>query len=229
MSDTLPVHLGLILDGNRRWATDRGLPAFEGHRKGYENLKTITRAAFDAGIQYVSAFVFSTENWSRSKEEIDYLMKLLLWVAKNEVKIFDKENIRLLFLGNKDRLDADVIAAIETAEEKTKDNTRATLALCLNYGGQQEVADAVKRIIDDKLPAADITPAVIGSYIYSPQIPPVDFAIRTSGEQRISNFMLWRMAYAELYFAKPAWPSFTVDDLKMALQDFAKRRRRFGE
>ncbi len=224
----MPIHVGFILDGNRRWAAAQGLPPLEGHRKGYENLKTIARAAFDAGIKYVSAFVFSTENWDRSKEEVDYLMKLLLWVAKNEVKIFDKENIRIRFLGSRERLNSEILQAIDQAEEKTQNNTRATLALCLNYGGWQEITDAVKRIIGSTLSASDITPEVIASNLYEPDIPPVDFAIRTSGEQRISNFMLWRMAYTELYFAKPEWPAFTPNDLKIALQDFAKRQRRFG-
>ena len=227
-TQVIPTHLGLILDGNRRWAVAKGLPTFEGHKKGYENVKTIARAAFDYGVKYVSAFVFSTENWNRSKEEVDYLMKLLLWVAKNEVKNFDKDNVRVRFLGSKERLSAEIIKAIEAAEEKTKNNTKATLAFCLNYGGQQEIADAVKHIVNAKISVQDITPGTIGKYLYAPDIPPVDFAIRTSGEQRISNFMLWRMAYAELYFAQPTWPAFTVEDLKTALQDFATRKRRFG-
>lgn len=227
-TQAVPLHLGLILDGNRRWAVAQGLPTFEGHKKGYENVKTIARAAFDYGIKYVSAFVFSTENWNRSKEEVDYLMKLLLWVAKNEAKHFDKDNIRVRFLGSKDRLSAEIVKAIESAEEKTKNNTKATLAFCLNYGGQQEITDAVKHIVAAKIPAIDITPKTIEDNLYASDIPPVDFAIRTSGEQRISNFMLWRMAYAELYFAQPTWPAFAVEDLKTALQDFATRRRRFG-
>lgn len=230
MSETniLPTHLGLILDGNRRWAREQGLPTLEGHRLGYDNLRTIATAAFDKGIKYISAFVFSTENWNRSKEEVDYLMKLLLWVAKNEVKTFDKKNIRIKFLGSKDRLSAEIIAAIDDAEEKTRNNTSATFALCLNYGGTQEICDAVKQIINSGKATDEITPQLIEKNQYAPEIPALDFVIRTSGEQRISNFMLWRMAYAELYFAKPAWPAFTVKDLDLALDDYSKRDRRHG-
>lgn len=228
-TSTAPVHLGLILDGNRRWARSQGLPTLEGHRKGYENLRTIAKAAFDAGVQYISAYVFSTENWDRSKQEVDYLMKLLLWVAKNEVKNFHKENIRIRFLGSKDRLSAEIIDAIEKAEVKTKNNTRATLALCLNYGGWLEITDAVKKIVAKGISADQVTPQLVADNLYAPDIPAVDFVIRTSGEQRISNFMLWRLAYAELYFAKPAWPAFTVDDLALALEDFANRNRRLGK
>ncbi|HUP26429.1 MAG TPA: polyprenyl diphosphate synthase, partial [Candidatus Limnocylindrales bacterium] len=171
---------------------------------------------------------FSTENWDRSKEEVDYLMNLLLWVAKNETKALHKENVRLRFLGSRDRLSPEIIHALDSAEEKTKNNTRATLALCLNYGGRQEITDAIKHIVNDKIPSGDVTTGTVEKYLYEPDIPAIDFAIRTSGEQRISDFMLWRIAYAELYFAKPAWPGFTPDDLKVALQDFAKRQRRFG-
>jgi undecaprenyl diphosphate synthase len=232
MSDTamsdIPTHVGLVLDGNRRWAAAQGLPAFEGHRKGYENLKTIAKAAFNNGVEYVSAYVFSTENWKRSAEEVDYLMKLLLWVAKNEIKELNKENIRVLFLGSEDRLSKDIIKAIRKAEETTKHNTGGTLLVCLNYGGQQEIVGAVNKILQTAPASKSVTIDDIEQNLYAPDVPPVDLLIRTSGEQRISNFMLWRAAYSELLFVDKHWPAFSEEDLKSALQEYAKRHRRFG-
>lgn len=229
MSDSaaaVPNHLGLILDGNRRWAVAHGLPTLEGHRKGYENLKTIGKAAIKRGVKYVSAYVFSTENWNRSAEEVDYLMKLLVWVAKNEIKELDEANIRVVFAGSRERLKPNVIKAIESAEERTKNNTAGTLALCLNYGGQQEIIDAVNKAIQDGVQTID--KATIEQNLYAPEIPAVDLIIRTSGEQRISNFMLWRAAYSELLFVKKHWPSFSVEDLDDAIANYAARQRRFG-
>ncbi len=223
----IPTHLGLILDGNRRWAREQGLPQLEGHRKGYENLKVIGQAALDKGVQYVSAYVFSTENWNRSKEEVEYLMKLLLWVAKHEVNELHKQNVRVRFLGSRKGLSKQIIKAIDGAEAKTKDNTKGTMAMCLNYGGQQEILDAVVKLVEDK--TQDITPDSIEQNLYAPDIPPIDLIIRTSGEQRLSNFMLWRAAYSELYFSKKHWPAFTPADLDEALADFAARQRRFGK
>lgn len=225
----LPQHLGLILDGNRRWAKANGLPQLEGHRKGYENLKTIGKAAIKRGVKYVSAYVFSTENWQRSQEEVDYLMKLLLWVAKHEVNELHKEGIRVRFAGSKDKLNNKVIQAIADAEKKTSENNRGELILCLNYGGQQEIADAVKEIIKHGTKPAEVTPDLIAEHLYLPDVPPVDLVIRTSGEQRLSNFMLWRSAYSELLFVDKHWPAFTEEDLDSALADYASRIRRFGQ
>lgn len=226
---TIPTHVGFILDGNRRWARDRGLPTMEGHRKGYEILKTVGKAGVKRGIKYMSAYVFSTENWKRSKEEVEYLMNLLLLVAKKEVNELNKENIRIRVLGSRERLSNKIVKAIEKAEEKTKNNTNGTLALCIDYGGHLEIADAAKQIIDKGIQASDVTPEVIAEHLYAPDIPPVDFIIRTSGEQRLSNFMLWRAAYSELHFIKKHWPAFTEEDLDQALAEFAKRKRRFGK
>lgn len=232
MSDatlTVPNHLGLILDGNRRWAKDKGLPTMEGHKKGYENLKNVAKYAFDHGVKYVSAYVFSTENWKRSTEEVDYLMKLLIWVSKNEIKELDKQNIKVQFLGEEERLSPKVINAMESAEERTKDNTGGTLLLCLNYGGQQEIATAVNTILAEKPAITEVTPELIEKNLYRPEVPAVDMIIRSSGEQRISNFMLWRAAYSELYFTDVHWPAFTEADMQTALDDFAARQRRFGK
>lgn len=228
--NTLPTHLGLILDGNRRWARDQGLPTFDGHKKGYENLKTIAEAAIDRGVKFISAFVFSTENWKRAQDEVKYLMDLLTWVATHEVDEMHKKEIRVVFLGKEKPLSDKNLKLIRKAEEKTKDNTRGTLALCLNYGGQTEIAEAVQKLMNAGVKPEDVTPELIQQYLYHPEIPDIDFLIRTSGEQRLSNFMLWRAAYAELYFkADKHWPAFTVEDLDAALADYAQRVRRFGQ
>lgn len=221
-----PRHLGLILDGNRRWAKANNLPTLEGHRKGYENLKTIGREAIKRGVEYVSAYVFSTENWQRSQEEVDYLMKLLLWVARNDVKELHKEGIRVRFAGSKDRLSKKILDAMQKAEELTKDNDAGTLLLCLNYGGQQEILDAANAATRDG--KTELTTEILESYLYTPDIPPIDLIIRTSGEQRLSNFMLWRSAYSELLFVKEHWPAFSVKELDEAFTEFASRQRRFG-
>ena len=231
MSDstvTIPKHVGFILDGNRRWAQAEGLPTLEGHKKGYENLKDIAKYAFDQGVEYVSAYVFSTENWKRSAEEVDYLMKFFIWVSKHEIKELDKRNIKVQFLGEEEPLSKEVLSAMESAEERTKNNTGGTLILCLNYGGKLEIASAVNKILAKNPGITELTPELIEQNLYKPGIPAVDLVIRTSGEQRISNFMLWRAAYSELYFVQKHWPAFTTDDLQTALDDFASRDRRFG-
>ena len=224
----IPTHLGIILDGNRRWAAAQNLPKFEGHRAGYETLKKIATHAFNKGVSYISAYVFSTENWNRSEQEIDYLMKLLLWVAKNEVESFNKQNIRVRFLGEEDQLSPAVVKAMRNAEEKTKDNTAGTLLLCLNYGGKQEIASAVTKFLSANPGSNHVTVEDISRYVYEPSVPDIDLVIRTSGEQRLSNFMLWRTAYSELYFTEIHWPAFTEAMLDKALEAFNVRQRRFG-
>lgn len=224
----VPKHLGLILDGNRRWARSRGLPTLEGHRKGYENLKTIAREAFDLGVQYVSAYIFSTENWSREKEEVDYLMNLAMRIATKDAKQLIKENIRIVVLGIEDKVPPKLIKAWREAEEDSKNNTGGTLALCFNYGGLSEITDAVKKLVNSGVRAEDVSEDLIAQNLYHPDIPAVDFMVRTSGEQRISNFMLWRIAYAELYFADCHWPAFDKGELDKALEEYSRRNRRFG-
>ncbi len=225
---TIPVHLGLILDGNRRWAKERGLPTLEGHRQGYDNLKTIAKEAFNLGISYVSAYVFSTENWNRTKEEVDYLMRLAMKIATKDAKELIKENICIKVLGIEDRVDPKLVKAWRQAEADSKDNTGGTLAICFNYGGKQEITDALKKIIASGVDRTDVTEELISQNLYHPEIPPIDLLIRTSGEQRISNFMLWRVAYSELYFTTTHWPSFTKEELGQALETFASCNRRFG-
>lgn len=224
----LPNHLGLILDGNRRWAKSQGHSNLEGHRKGYDNLKTIAEYSFKKGIKYVSAYIFSTENWNRTQEEVDYLMTLAMKIAAKDAKELIKENIKIIVLGIEDRVAPSLIKAWRRAEEDSKDNTGGTLALCFNYGGQIEIVDAVKKIVEQGVEPEDITPELVGQNLYHPELPPVDLMIRTSGEQRISNFMLWRMAYAEMYFTNTHWPAFGVTELSHALQEYSSRNRRFG-
>lgn len=223
-----PTHLGLILDGNRRWARQHGYTTAEGHRKGYLNLKTITKAAIRHGVRYVSAYVFSTENWQRDRREVRDIMKLLLWVLKHEIKELDRENIRVQVIGSKLKLGTALLRAIHHAEEQTKDNTRGTLLVCLDYGGQQEIVEATKRIAELGVHPDDITPEMISKFLYAPEVPPLDLIIRTSGEQRLSNFMMWESAYSELMFENKLWPDYTEEDLKKALRRYSKSKRRFG-
>jgi undecaprenyl diphosphate synthase len=223
-----PTHLGLILDGNRRWARERGLRPFEGHRRGYFRLKKIALAAFERNIPYVSAFVFSTENWKRNEKEVAYLLDLLQWVATHEIRTLHKKNIKVLFLGAEMGLSESLLKAIRKAEVRTADNTAGTLVLCLNYGGQQELSDAVSSLIRSGVQADQVTPELITKHLYGPSLPPLDLIIRTSGEQRLSGFMLWSAAYAELKFVLKYWPAFTVADLEAALRDYAMRQRRYG-
>jgi len=185
-------------------------------------------AAFDRGVKYVSAFVFSTENWSRSQEEVTYLMDLLDWVFRYELYKLDKKNIRVMFAGSTEGLSDKILQGIRRTVEKTADNTGGTLVLCLNYGGQKELTDAVSKIISSGAKASEVTSMMIADNLYLPDIPPIDFIIRTSGEQRLSGFMLWSAAYAELKFVLKHWPAFTVKDLEEALADYSKRQRRFG-
>jgi undecaprenyl diphosphate synthase len=224
----VPKHVGFILDGNRRWARQRGLSVIEGHREGYANLKTIARASFKRGVQYISAYVFSTENWKRERSEVRDLMRFVSWVLKHELKEFQRENVRLRIVGSKLKLGKALVKAIHEAEEATKDNTRGTLLICLDYGGQQEIVDATKRIAAAGVRPEAITPELLSQYLYAPDVPPLDLVIRTSGEQRLSNFMLWEAAYSELLFTKVPWPDFSERHLANAIAKYSNRQRRFG-
>ena len=225
----VPNHLGFIVDGNRRWAKHNGKSVAEAHRQGYETLKTIALAAIDHGVSYVSAYVFSTENWQRDTKEIDDITTILSWALKNEVKGFHKKNIRLRVAGSRSRFAPSIIKSIDAAEELTKNNTGGTVMLCLDYGGQQEIVDAVKAIVSSGVSAENVTTDMISEHIYAPDVPPVDLIIRTSGEKRLSNFMTWRSIYSELMFSDKFWPDFSVQDLLAAFEDYAVRARRFGK
>lgn len=229
MSDTthtLPKHVGIILDGNRRWAKAQGRPTLEGHRQGAETFKDISLAAFDKGVDFVSAYVFSEENWQRTQEEVSYLMGLVTKSVTKHLQTFHEAGVRLVMLGSRERLDKKILKAIDESVEKTKDNTRGTLALCFNYGGHQEIVAAAQALIDQN--ERTVTVENLAQHLYAPEVPPLDLIIRTSGEQRLSGFMLWRSDYAELYFTDVMWPDFTADDLQTALDEFAHRKRRHG-
>ena len=180
------------------------------------------------GVEYMSIYIFSTENWSRSQEEIRGLMSLILRLFTTDADMFDKNNVRLKVLGGRDKLDPKIIKAIDALEARTKDNTAGTLAICLNYGGQSEIVDAVKEIVRSGVDAEEITADLIAENLYNAEVPPVDLIVRTSGEKRLSNFMLWRAAYSEFLFLDKLWPDMTKEDVTEIINEFARRSRRFG-
>lgn len=225
----VPTHVGIIMDGNRRWARSRGLPSLQGHLKGYRNVRSISRYLFkDKGVKYLSVFAFSTENWSRSKKEVGYLMRLIRRALDEFLEECQEENIRLVVLGRRHKLEPAVLEAIERAESTTQGNDFATLAICLDYGGQQEIVQAAKQLLTKKTTADELTAETFAAQLYHPEVPAIDLLIRTSGEQRLSGFMLWRAAYAELYFTPKHWPAFSKADVDAALDDFGRRQRRYG-
>lgn len=224
----IPRHVGYIVDGNRRWAKKHGLPAYEGHLAGYNTLKDIAIATVDSGVQYVSAYVFSTENWKRSADEVKKLMALVLKLVSSDLPEFHKRNIRLQVLGSREGVDKKILKAIDKAEGETAGNTGGIFALCFNYGGQLEIVDAVKKIVQSGISADEITEDTIAAHLYAPEVPPIDMVVRTSGEQRLSNFMLWRSAYSEFLFLKKTWPEMTKDDVAFIMKEYVKRQRRFG-
>ena len=227
MSD-IPTHVGFILDGNRRWAREHGLPKYEGHLAGYNAIKEVSQAAIEAGVEHVSIYAFSTENWKRSESEVKKLMALTLKSLISDLHIFQENNIRLRFLGSREGLNAKIVDAIEKAEAQTSTNTAGNLSVCFNYGGETEIVDAVKKIVQSGIHEEDITADLITKNIYSPEIPQLDLIVRTSGEQRLSGFMLWRAAYAELLFLDKNWPEMTKADVTDILERYAQRQRRFG-
>ncbi len=221
-------HLAIIVDGNGRWAKSIGKIRSYGHLKGYENLKKIINYVNDnLDIKYVSLFVFSTENFKRSKDEVDYLMNLFKKGFKEEKDVYIKKNMKVVFSYKKEGLSKDIISIIEEVESSTKDNTGLVVNFCLNYGGRSEIVDACKKIIDDKIDKNDITEDLFKDYLYN-KLPDIDLMIRTSGEQRISNFMLWSLSYSELYFTKTYFPAFTTNELLEIIDDFNNRDRRYG-
>lgn len=225
----VPTHVGLILDGNRRWARARALPIRKGHQKGLEQLRTNALHAFDRGVKYLSAYVFSTENWSRAEEEVSYLMKLVIKFLEQYIDEIHERGVKVIVVGRKDGIRQDVLRAITNAEAKTRDNANGTMAFCFNYGGHDEIVDVVKRLAEQGLKPEQITRETVAQALYAPEVPGVDLIIRTSGEHRTSGFMLYRSDYAELYFADKNWPDFTPADMDDALADYAQRKRRFGK
>ncbi|MDB5185599.1 MAG: uppS [Candidatus Saccharibacteria bacterium] len=226
---TVPIHVGLIMDGNRRWAKEQGLLALAGHEKGMQTLVDVSLHGFENGVQYISAYAFSTENWSRTQEEVSYLMGLILKGVERYLDIFHEAGIKIVFLGSREGVSEPVIKAAEKTEERTKNNTNGTLAICFNYGGKEEIVHAVKQIMEQGVKPEEVTADVIAGALYYPEVPPVDLLIRTSGEQRTSGFMLYRSDYAELLFIRKHWPDMNKEDFNNALAEYAARKRRFGK
>lgn len=225
----IPQHIGIIMDGNRRWAKKQGLSSLEGHLRGYERLKKIARLCFKKGVKFLTFFAFSTENWNRSKEEVSYLMNLLKRAMKESFDEFHRENIKIKISGRMNQLPEDLQEAIEETVEKTKNNIKGVLNIALNYGGRPEIIDAVKNIINKKLSADQIDEKIIKENLYTSDLPDPELIIRTSGEQRLSGFLLWESAYSELYFTDKCWPEFNESDLEKSLEEYANRERRFGK
>lgn len=225
---SIPNHVGFILDGNGRWAKERGLTRSEGHQAGFDNLVNLSKYIFKRGVKVLSVYAFSTENFKRSKLEVDFLMNLFIKEFKKYALELKKHNVKIVFSGRrKAPLPKKVIEAICEAEETTKECHDAILNICVNYGGHAEIVDAVKKIVSDNVKAEDITEELLNKYLYQ-DLPPVDLLIRTSGELRLSNFLLWQSAYAEFYFPKIYFPAFTEQNFEEALLEYNKRNRRFG-
>ena len=219
-------HLGIIADGNRRWAKEHGLPSIEGHKNGLKAIERLVNGASGAGIPFVSFYVFSTENWGRSEAEVSYIMKLAETRIMKYAEKMKKKNGRLIVLGSKKRISPKLASIIEKAEKLTADCDGITVGFCFNYGGETEIADAANIALEAE---GKITPETIRKHLYHPEIPDIDIVVRTSGEERISGFMLWRSSYAEFLFLKKYFPEMTEEDVKDIVKEYEKRNRRFGK
>lgn len=233
MTDNSCKHIAIIMDGNGRWAKKRGMPRSFGHKKGAENVVNITRAMKDSGVKYLTLYAFSTENWQRSQDEVSALMQLLRDYLDKEFKEIMENNVRILFIGERDMLAPDILEKIAVVEEKSQNNTDLTLCVALSYGSRQEILSAARKAmtaaIKENLQPEDLSADTFASFLYTKDIPEPDILIRTSGEQRISNFLLWQIAYSELFFTDTLWPDFTKDELLDIIKKFNTRERRYGK
>lgn len=231
MTDKQPPlrHIAFIPDGNRRWAKANGLSVVEAYRRGYDQLRVVAEACFERNIPYFSAFVFSSENWQRASDEVSILMKMALKVVLKDAKELHARNVRLRIVGSREKLSDKLKAAIEEAEALTAKNTAGTFLACFNYGGQQEIVDAVASIAREGIDPAEITTETITEHLYCPEVPAPDLIVRTSGEKRLSNFLLWQSAYSEFAFVDEFWPDFDASRLDTVLDNFTSRNRRFGK
>lgn len=225
----IPQHVGIIMDGNRRWAKERNLPTFDGHLKGYERMKLAPEWFFSRGVKILSVFAFSTENWDRSREEVNYLMKLLGQALEENIEIANKKNYRVVISGRIEELPGDLPEKCSQIMHKTKANKNGILNICLNYGGCAEIVDAVVKIIKNKIEPEQVHEGMVRKYIYSGELSDIDIIVRTSGEQRLSGFMLWQAVYSELFFMKKYWPDFEESDVELILAEYTARQRRFGK
>lgn len=230
--NNLPKHIGVIMDGNGRWATKRGLPRSAGHSAGADTLKKIVTECNKMGVKYITVYAFSTENWSRPKAEVDFLMNLLLDYLKNAEKTLAGENVVIRAIGSRAELTEEIRQQIVKTEEFTKNNDGIVMNIALNYGGREEIVSAVKNVCADvqkgDINPQEITEKVFSDYLYTAGQPDIDLLIRTSGEQRLSNFLLWQNSYSEMWFTNKLWPDFSIEDLHQAIIDFQGRGRRFG-
>ena len=229
IKETNLQHVAIIMDGNRRWAKEHFLPTMMGHKKGVDSLKNITRACDDFGIKYLTLYAFSTENWNRKQEEVDFLMDLLATTLKNELKELNENNVKMNFIGDLTALNQNLQNILTESKEVTKNNTGVVLTVAINYGSRDEIVNAIKNIIKDNIKEEEITTELISNYLYTKNIPDPDLLIRTSGEKRISNYLLWQIAYSEIYITDTYWPEFDKEQLSKAIIEFGLRQRRYGK
>ncbi|NOX17026.1 MAG: isoprenyl transferase [Chlorobi bacterium] len=230
-SGEIPAHIAVIMDGNGRWAKKRGLPRVAGHQRGVETVRSVVETCSNLGVKYLTLYTFSTENWRRPITEVSYLMKLIVKSLRSETDELDTNNIKIMSIGNHDNLPDEVRRELEYAQAKTQNNTRMVLNLAFNYSGRSEITEAVAQIAKDYkngIIKEKINEKLISQYLYTKDIPDPDLLIRSGGEYRISNFLLWQIAYAEIYVTKLLWPDFGSEELVKAIYDFQKRERRFG-
>jgi len=223
----IPRHISIIMDGNGRWATKRGLKRSEGHLAGSKMLERLALHAIDLGVEVLSVYAFSTDNFKRSEEEVNYLMNLFIKMFKSKFKTLNKKGIKVTFSGRREPLREDVLKSMESIKELTKNNTKGTLNICLNYGGQEEIVDAIKKIVNDKVDINTIDKNTLYKYLYN-DLPPIDLLIRTSGELRVSNYMIYEMAYSEFYFTDTLFPDFDEAELDKAIEAYNGRDIRLG-
>jgi len=226
----IPQHVGIIIDGNRRWARERNLPTFEGHRKGYDKVKQCPEWFFSRGVKILSFYAFSAENWNRAPAEVNYLMKLLEEaVADGLREIARKNNYQVLISGRLEELPGDLPAKCLEVMAETKNNHRGIINVCLNYGGRPEIVDAVRKLLKNKVEVEQVHEGMIKKYLYQADLPDPDIIVRTSGEQRLSGFMTWQSVYSELFFMKKYWPDFEESDAEIILREYEGRKRNFGK
>lgn len=224
----IPTHVAIIMDGNGRWALARGLPRLAGHRAGTENLRRIITACVEFGIKYLTIYAFSTENWGRPREEVEGLMHILEDVIDRELAELNKEGVQLRHIGRLERLDPKLQEKVLEAIELTRENSKLVLNVAFNYGGRDEIIYAIQRMIQDGLHAEDVTSDLVGRYLFTAGVPDPDMIIRTSGELRVSNFLIWQGAYSEWYITSTYWPDFGKEEFRKALDTYARRDRRYG-
>lgn len=229
LPEHIPAHVAIIMDGNGRWAKSRGLPRLAGHKAGTENLRRIIRASVEFGIQYLTIYAFSTENWGRPADEVAGLMTIIEDVIDKELGELDREGAQLRHIGHLDKLDPTLQKKVLHAVELTRNNRRLILNIAFNYGGRDEILCAVKKLLAEKIDPEDVTPELFSTYMFTGETPDPDLIIRTSGEMRTSNFLIWQSAYSEWYFTPTYWPDFDGEELRKALFAFSERDSRFGK